>query len=132
MTSLDLHLALQAKLASSSKAAALIEPNKPEVMADSMTDILDPGCSELQLQFHNAMHERVNSEGALYDFGALGRWVRFDKAKLEWETAIDLMFEHRRTCRDCSGRVGRGKFVLPSELNRTNPFRSKRCTLQTR
>jgi hypothetical protein len=107
MTSLDLHLALQAKLASSSNAVALIEPNEQEVTADSMTNILDPECWELRRKFHNAMHERVNSEGALYDFGALARWSRFDKAKLEWETAVDLMFEHRRTCRDCPRGVAR-------------------------
>jgi hypothetical protein len=55
--------------------------------------------------FDNAMHERVNSEGALSDFGALGRLVRFEKAKLEWDTAIDMMVEHRRKCRDCSPAV---------------------------
>jgi hypothetical protein len=51
MTSLDLHLALQAKLASSSKAAALIESNEQEVMADNMTNILNPECWELRRKF---------------------------------------------------------------------------------
>jgi hypothetical protein len=53
----------------------------------------------------DSMHERVNSEGALCDFGALGRWVRFERAKLEWETTIDMMVEHRRTCPDCPRRI---------------------------
>jgi hypothetical protein len=74
-------------------------------MTNSLADILDPVCLELRRKFHNAMHERVNSEGALCDFGALGRWVRFERAKLEWETVIDMMVKHRRTCQDCPRRI---------------------------
>jgi hypothetical protein len=67
--------------------------------------MIDPDCAAIRQKFDEAMHERDNAENSLGDSNTCGRWERFEKAKRDWEAAIQMFFLHLQTCPHCPKTV---------------------------
>jgi transposase len=63
-------------------------------------------CLNVLRKFNQTMHERVNAENELDNPTRITtpfdvREKRFERAKIEWSAAQDMLLAHKRHCRDC-------------------------------